>query len=94
MWAVTRESIGSDPSVEEVAAWWKQNERTAYREQAAFRLAFPTLESPAPIIAASGIRPKMATLAKQGDELEAHKKAKRRVPESMILDLGFGRAIS
>lgn len=93
-WAVTRESIGSDPSVEEVAAWWNQNERTAYRQQAAFRSAFPTLESPAPIFADPSVRAKMETMAKQADDFAAQRKTKRRIPESIILELGFGRAIS
>jgi len=92
LWAVTRESKGSDPTAEEVAAWWKENERTAYREQAAFRKAFPTLESPAPIFASPEMRAKMAKLAKQGDEMEAAKKARRRIPESTILDIGLGLA--
>ena len=94
LWAVTRESLKSDPSVEEVAAWWKENERTAYREQAAFRRAFPTLESPAPMFEIPEVRAKIAKLAKKGDELEAQKKARRRIPESIILDIGLGNAIT
>ena len=94
LWAVTRESLGYDPTVEEVAAWWKENERTAYREKAAFRRAFPTLDSPAPIFENSEVRAKMTNLAKLGDEMEAGKKAKRRIPESMILDIGLGHAIA
>lgn len=94
LWAVTRESLGSDPTVEEVAAWWKENERTAYREQAAFRRAFPTLDSPAPIVDVPEMRAKMKELANLGDEMEAGKKAKRRIPESMILEIGLGQAIT
>lgn len=92
LWAVTRESIGTDPTAEDVARWWKENERTAYREQAAFRKAFPTLENPAPIFTAPEIRAKMAKLAKQGDEMEAAKKTRRRIPESAILEIGLGMA--
>ncbi len=93
LWAVARESLRHDPTVEEVAAWWRENERTAYREQAAFRRAFPTLESPAPIFEVPEVRAKVAKLAKQGDEMEAGKKARRRIPESMILDIGLGNSI-
>ena len=46
-WAIVRAAIGHDPSAEEVAAWWKENPRTAYREQAAFRKAFPEFDTPA-----------------------------------------------
>jgi len=92
MWAITRESQGSDPSAEEVAAWWKENERTAYREQAAFRAAFPMLDTPAKIFEDPKLKDKISQLAKTGDEIEAGKKARRRIPESMILDLGLGRA--
>jgi aminopeptidase N len=94
MWAVTRESKGSDPTVDEVAAWWKENERTAYREQAAFRAAFPTLETPAKIFEVPEVRARIAKLAKEGDDMEARKKARRRIPESLILDLGLGHPTS
>jgi hypothetical protein len=93
MWAVVRESKGSDPSVEEVAAWWKENERTAYREKAAFRKAFPDLESPAKIYESPELRARITELAKAGDELEASKRAGKRIPESLILDFGLGRAV-
>lgn len=48
-WAIARQIIGHDPSVEEVADWWGDSHRTTYRNQAAFRAAFPGLQSPAPI---------------------------------------------
>src|ERR1035437_5429260 len=87
LWAVTRESKGSDPTVEEVAAWWKENERTAYREQAAFRAAFPKLDTPSKIFEDPKLKEKIAELAKAGDEMRTGKKARRRIPESLILDL-------
>jgi hypothetical protein len=61
---------------------------------AAFRRAFPTLESPAPIFETPEVRAKIAKLAKQGDEMEAQKKARRRIPESIVLDIGLGNAIT
>jgi hypothetical protein len=36
-WSVTAESIGHEPSFEEYRQWWEMAERTAYRDQAAFR---------------------------------------------------------
>jgi hypothetical protein len=50
-WAIVGAATGNDPSAEEVAAWWRENPRTAYREQAAFRKAFPDLDTPARIFA-------------------------------------------
>ena len=52
-WAIVSAATGHDPSAEEVAAWWKENPRTAYREQAAFRKAFPDLDTPARLFVSS-----------------------------------------
>jgi methionine synthase II (cobalamin-independent) len=70
-WATARESLKHDPSVEEVAKWWRQSVRTSYREQAAFREAFPTLDSPAQIFEDPAVRSKMATVAKATDAVES-----------------------
>lgn len=48
-WAVTREALGHEPTPDEVAEWWLMSRRTAFRDQKAFREAFPMLETPAPI---------------------------------------------
>lgn len=48
-WGVARRELGHDPTVEEYAELWRENVRTAYREQAAFREAFPQLENPGPL---------------------------------------------
>ncbi len=92
MWAVTRESVGHDPTVEEVAEWWKESPRTAYREKAAFTKAFPMLESPATIFDNPVARAKLAELAKLGDDMAANKRARRRVPEAAVIDVGLLRA--
>jgi methionine synthase II (cobalamin-independent) len=69
-WATAREALKHDPSVEEVAAWWGQSVRTSYREQAAFRAAFPTLETPAAIFADPAVRSKVAKVVKASDAVE------------------------
>src|SRR5690242_18738886 len=69
-WAVTREALGHEPSVEEVADWWAASERTTYREQAAFRKAFPMLDSPAPIYAKPEAREALARHAAFGDRMD------------------------
>jgi hypothetical protein len=69
-WATARESLKHDPSVEEVAKWWGQSVRTTYREQAAFREAFPTLDSPAQIFENPAVRSKVAAVARASDVVE------------------------
>jgi hypothetical protein len=49
-WGITREILKHDPSVEEVAEYWNASVRTAYRDHAAFKKAFPMLDSPAPYV--------------------------------------------
>ncbi len=57
-------------SVEEVAKWSRQSVRTSYREQAAFREAFPKLDTPAQIFADPAVRSRVATVAKASDAVE------------------------
>jgi hypothetical protein len=66
--------------------------RTAYRDQSAFRTTFPILESPVKIFDVPEVRAKIANLAQMGDEMEARNKERRRIPESLILDLGLSKA--
>jgi hypothetical protein len=87
-----RESLGRDPSAEEVAAWWKESVRTAYREQAAFKEAFPTLGTPAKIFEDPVSRSKVANVARLGDEMNARKQARRKIPDLTILELGMTKA--
>ena len=49
-WGITRSRLGRSPSVEEYAADWKVDRRTAFREQQLFRSAFPGLQTPDPIV--------------------------------------------
>ncbi|MBW4079233.1 MAG: hypothetical protein HIU84_12140 [Acidobacteria bacterium] len=92
MWAVTRESVGHDPTVEEVAEWFNESSRTAYREKAAFTKAFPMLESPANIFNDPVARAKLADFAKLTDQMAAKKRARRKVPESAVIDVGLLKA--
>jgi len=46
-WGYVQEALGYDPTVEEVAKWWRVPRRTAFRDQAIFREAYPKLETPA-----------------------------------------------
>ncbi len=46
-WGTVYEATdGPVGSIEDYARWWKQNERSAYREQQLFRKAFPSDDNP------------------------------------------------
>jgi hypothetical protein len=88
-WGVVRIVLGHDPSAEEVADWWRKSVRTAYREQASFRKAFPKLDTPAPVIdvpqVQAGFRKALAAL----DELSEAKRYKTKMLDSAILEIGL-----
>jgi len=86
-WAVTREALGHDPSVEEVAEWWKESRRTAFREQVAFRAAFPKLDTPAPIYDRPELRRRLREFTKKTDDLDKILQSRRVQQE--ILDIGL-----
>lgn len=81
-WAVTREAIGHEPSVEEVADWWNMSRRSAFREQAAFRKAFPTLENPARIYSTPEAREAVAKHAAVAGKVDRWVAERKRRKES------------
>lgn len=93
-WAIVREVIADDPTVEQVADWWSTPYRTAYREQAAFREAFPTLDSPTQMLDAPETREHIANLAKAMQRSDEKKKSRRALPDLSVLQLGMARAIT
>lgn len=50
-WADTEAELDREPTIEEYAAAWKVSARTAYRELALFREAWPEFESPSGLAA-------------------------------------------
>lgn len=48
-WCIASNALGREITLEEYREWWKESERTAYREQARFREVFPQLANPQPI---------------------------------------------
>lgn len=80
-WAVAREALGHEPTAEEVAEWWKQPERSAYRDQAAFRKAFPTLDSPAKIYESDEARASAASTARLAEDIEKWRKDRKAARE-------------
>lgn len=45
-WAIASENVGHELTLQEYREWWRMSERTAYREQAIFREAFPEFSTP------------------------------------------------
>jgi hypothetical protein len=84
-WAVVRESLGREPTVEEVAEWWNASRRSAFRDQAAFREAYPTLDSPAAIYDAPDARARIARHAARADRVDKwiEERKARREEDSM-----------
>jgi hypothetical protein len=88
-WIFVEVALGREPSVEEVAEWWNESRRTAFREQAAFRECFPTLDNPAPLYAGQGQRERVARAVEQLAKVEAAVRKARRSDDSEILDAGL-----
>lgn len=88
-WIYVKVALGHDPTVDEVAEWWNQSRRTAFRDQAAFRTCFPSLDTPAPIYKSEAqiaqIKKSVENLAK----VEAAVRRMRRPSDSTILGEGF-----
>lgn len=91
-WAVVRESAGHDPTVEEVAEWWAASLRTTYREQAAFRQAFPELADPAKLYENEASRTALAKMADFGDKMDNWKADRKASRELSIIQIGQGIA--
>jgi len=83
-WQTVRASLDNDPSVEEVAKWWNESLRTTYRNQAAFRDAFPTLETPAQIFTSPQAQEAIKAVALAVDERSALKKV-RAIERATVL---------
>jgi hypothetical protein len=82
-WAVVRESLGREPSVDEVAEWWAMNRRKAFRDQAAFREAFPMLDTPAQIYASPEVRASLRAHAEFGDKVEKVGEKRRQLTQEL-----------
>jgi hypothetical protein len=88
-WVVVREVLGYDPSVDEVAEWWKQSRRTAFREQDAFRKAFPEFLTPAPMYESAEAQAKLAELMRRVKNLETMRKASTKDLDGFALEIAM-----
>lgn len=88
-WSVCAEDLGYQPTAEEVAEWWNEPVRTAYREQAAFRACFPTLTDPGVLTS----RPDAREAIRQGLQLartiDRKTQGRRPSPDSAVVALGM-----
>ena len=67
-WGGAREALGHEPSVDEVAKFWRISRRTAFREQAGFREVFPEFETPAPFYESAESRASIRQLVGLGEK--------------------------
>lgn len=88
-WIYVEVALGREPSVDEVAEWWNESRRTAFREQAAFRECFPNLDTPAPIYAAKGQRERVQESVDRLLKVEAALRKARRPSDTEILSTGL-----
>ena len=88
-WGITREAIGHDPTIEEVAKWWGQSERNAYREQAAFRQAFPMLDSPIPFVDHPEVKPLIIEQTRKMKAFAKSMKERKRPMDLAVMTIGF-----
>lgn len=88
-WIHVQVAYGLAPSVDEVAEWWNQPRRTAFREQAAFRKCFPYLDDPSPLYASKAQLDSVQRTVKIFDKLDAAKRARKRATDSDLLGTGL-----
>ena len=87
-WIHVQVALGRDPTVEEVAEWWNESRRTAFREQAAFRKCYPTLDTPAALYNDKALVPIRRAVQALND-LDAAKRAKHATPDLAVIQAGL-----
>ena len=88
-WGIAREVLKHDPTVEEVAEWWNMSDRTAYRNHATFKKAFPMLDSPAPYVNNPAILPIVKKASRKMSDFENNIKSRRRPTDVAVMRIGF-----
>ena len=87
-WGIAREALGHEPTVDEVADWWRMSRRTAFRAQAAFREAFPDFETPSPLCENFETRQAMRLKAENSEDSRRGSIPRMKLTDSDILWLG------
>ncbi len=66
MWGLASATLGHEPqSIEEFAEFWEDSRATAFREQQAFRKAFPTETTPTRMNVSTGSQDRFAEVARR-----------------------------
>jgi hypothetical protein len=88
-WAITTESLGREPTMDEFAEWWHESRSSVYRDQAVFRKAFPTLRTPAPIFENERAQRYVRELVRRFKDFDALQDAKSHELDQVALDIGL-----
>ena len=89
-WAITTESLGREPTMEEFAEWWHESRSSVFRDQSIFRKAFPTLKTPWPIFENNAeARQRIRRVLQKYSDYEALMAAERHELDQAALDIGM-----
>lgn len=89
LWGVAREGLGHDPTVEDVATFWTSSRRTAFRDQASFRKAYPDLDTPAALFETAEARKRVRATAKSMQDFEDSLRTGTPRIDKAILQIGM-----
>ena len=88
-WVHVQVALDRDPSVDEVAEWWNTPRRSAFREQSAFRMCFPMLESPAAIYSTDEAMQKVRRTVDVLAKYDAWRRSDQAPEDTELLDVGL-----
>jgi hypothetical protein len=88
-WVHVQVALDRDPSVDEVAEWWNTPRRSAFREQSAFRMCFPMLESPAAIYSTDEAMQKVRRTVEVLAKYDAWRRSDQAPEDTELLDVGL-----
>lgn len=89
LWAVAREALGHDPSVEEAAEWWNESRRSGFRGQAAWRACFPNLDTPAVMFESPEVQERIREVVAGFEELEKSRRSGGPSIDTAMLKIGM-----
>ena len=88
-WVHVQVALDRDPSVDEVAEWWNTPRRSAFREQSAFRMCFPMLESPAAIYSTDEAMQKVRRTVEVLAKYDAWRRSDQAPEDTELLVVGL-----
>lgn len=88
-WGVAKAALGHTPTVEEVAEWWNASARSCYRDQSAFRRAFPGYEDPEKLTEIPAVKAVIEETAVKMTALGEKLASRRRPTDMAATRIGF-----